>query len=349
MVKRGVSIGTQMGGSPHDALFRSALADPSRADTFVRESLPKEVAAELAETPVQVVDGTFIEPALREIRSDMLFKARLRLGGDAYLFVLIEHKSVPDPDIHLQLLGYMLEIWRRHVGSAKGRALRLPPIVPVVVYNGSREWRIPLSLRDCIAGTGESAEMSRSFTYRLRDLVREDSGALSRDGVLNALLSLLRSVYRNAPPGPLLRSVLPALGGDRGLVMQAFAYILRTTNLTPEAVVRAVRDSVGQEMEEEVRTAADILIERGVAKGLERGRTEGLSEGRAAGLSEGRAAGLAEGRTTTLLRLLSRRFGEVPPAVRTRVLAASGRELDAWTDAVLEADSLDSVLAATPG
>ncbi len=50
--------------------------------------------------------------------------------------------------------------------------------------------------------------------------------------------------------------------------MQAFAYILRTTNSTPEAVVQAVWGLIGREMEEEVQTAADILIERGVAKGL---------------------------------------------------------------------------------
>jgi predicted transposase YdaD len=66
-------------------------------------------------------------------------------------------------------------------------------------------------------------------------------------------------------------------------------------------------------------------------------------QGRIEGRAEGRAEGEATGKAKTLLRLLDRRFHNIPEAYRTRVLAANADQLDTWIDAVLDADSMDAV------
>ncbi len=45
--------------------------------------------------------------------------------------VLLEHKSQVDAATPLQLLGYMVNIWRREIG---GGGNRLPVIIPLVFY-----------------------------------------------------------------------------------------------------------------------------------------------------------------------------------------------------------------------
>lgn len=64
---------------------------------------------------------------------------------------------------------------------------------------------------------------------------------------------------------------------------------------------------------------------------------------------EGEARGKAEGRTEhaveTVLRLLTRRFGEPAEAVVLRVRGASLVELDRWTERVLDARTIDDVFA----
>jgi len=62
-------------------------------------------------------------------------------------------------------------------------------------------------------------------------------------------------------------------------------------------------------------------------------------------LQEGRA----DGGATLLLRQLERRFGRVPAMVRDRVRTATTDDLEAWADAVLDAESLDAVFAARAG
>ncbi|MDE0026351.1 MAG: DUF4351 domain-containing protein, partial [Spirochaetaceae bacterium] len=66
------------------------------------------------------------------------------------------------------------------------------------------------------------------------------------------------------------------------------------------------------------------------------------------GKAQGRAEGKAEGKAETLLRLLQRRFGPVAESARARVADGSAAEIDAWFDALLDAQSLTEVFDARP-
>jgi predicted transposase YdaD len=70
-----------------------------------------------------------------------------------------------------------------------------------------------------------------------------------------------------------------------------------------------------------------------------KGRAEGLREG----LREGRREGRLEGRQDTLRELLIGRFGPLPQATEDRVAKATLSELKAWTKAVMNAATLESV------
>ena len=53
---------------------------------------------------------------------------------------------------------------------------------------------------------------------------------------------------------------------------------------------------------------------------------------------------MLQGRAATLLKLLTRKFGTLDTSLRQRIEKASEIELDAWTERVLFAASLDEVL-----
>lgn len=59
----------------------------------------------------------------------------------------------------------------------------------------------------------------------------------------------------------------------------------------------------------------------------------------AKGLAEGRA----EGEATALVRLLERRFGVVPAAVRQRVFTADLRSIETWFERAIDGPDLESV------
>jgi hypothetical protein len=57
-----------------------------------------------------------------------------------------------------------------------------------------------------------------------------------------------------------------------------------------------------------------------------------------------RAEGRAEHAARLLVRLLTRKFGQVPDAVRERIDTASLEQLEIWSDRVLDAPTLDELL-----
>src|ERR1700738_4364383 len=116
----------------HDAFFKQVLSDPKLADTFLREHLPADVVDLLGPEPPEPVPGSFVDEELRQHHSDLLFRVRLNTGRDAFAYVLMEHKSSPDPTARPQLLRYIVRIlvnWHEQ----HDKRLPLPPVLPLLV------------------------------------------------------------------------------------------------------------------------------------------------------------------------------------------------------------------------
>jgi hypothetical protein len=73
-------------------------------------------------------------------------------------------------------------------------------------------------------------------------------------------------------------------------------------------------------------------------------KREGRMAGRKEGRKEGHQEGRIEERTQTLLRLLRRRFGQdLPDWVDKKIHDATAEQLEAWTDAILDATTLQAL------
>nr|WP_229262749.1 DUF4351 domain-containing protein [Duganella radicis] len=82
-----------------------------------------------------------------------------------------------------------------------------------------------------------------------------------------------------------------------------------------------------------------MFFNDGVKKGLEKGLKKGLEQGLEEGLEQGRK----EGAVALLERLLTKRFGPLPQATRKKLARASLAQLEIWSDALAEAQSLRQV------
>ena len=180
--------------NPHDRLFQALLEDPHRAGVLLREQLPATVAERLADDPPRLVEGSFVDEALRGTRSDRLFEVALRDGRAALLYVLLEHKSAPDPRTPVQLLGYMSRIWARYAGTDRERLRHLPPIMPLVVYHGRRPWDVAQSVLECIDADPELLALQQDFRYAVQSLRGRPYEQLSHDPAVRSALGALALV-----------------------------------------------------------------------------------------------------------------------------------------------------------
>ncbi len=307
--------------TPHDALFRAVLSDPVRARTFLRDHLPNEIAGLLADRPPRILDGSFVDEALRGSQSDLLMEVETAAGRPAFIYALLEHKSYPDPGAALQLAGYMIRIWLRYAQGRAERLRNLPPIVPMVLYSGKSRWAVPDGLAETIAGDDPALVFLPGERFIFRWLTEMTPEELSSDAVVQAgFVTLTQRALT------FLRRVVGALAENPVLQRQVIEYILRTyPDVRLDDLSSGLSTAGANQMEELMGTIAETL--------------------RAEGRAEGRTEGRAEGRAWSLIRVLESRFGSLPQGVKDRIVRADPDQLDAWLDRVLDAGSLDSVFS----
>ena len=105
-----------MTAAPHDALFKATFSQVELAAEELRCVLPPELVAQMDLGSLALAAGSFVDEALREQHTDLLYSVRLA-GRPARVYVLFEHQSSGDTWMALRLLKYMLRIWEAGVAD----------------------------------------------------------------------------------------------------------------------------------------------------------------------------------------------------------------------------------------
>jgi len=180
----------------HDKLFKETFSDVEVAQDFLQHYLPPTLLKCIDVTSLEMLNDSFIEEKLLDSRSDLLYEAIIN-GEKAYVYFLFEHKSYPTKDIALQLLGYMLEIWKREFDKKKTDML--PLIMPLVIYHGKFLWSKRKLLRDWFINYDElSEEMTKyvpDFEFTLYDFSYANKLDVKGEPKLKAYLQLMQHIF----------------------------------------------------------------------------------------------------------------------------------------------------------
>ncbi len=285
--------------NPHDHFFRETFSRRDVAVDFVRHYLPSDVVAQLDIGALHIVKDSFIDSDLREHFSDLLYRTHLRDGQDAYVYVLFEHKSYPEPLVAFQLLRYMVRIWEQALKQTK--ATHLPPVVPVLVYHGSDVWRIDTRFQGLFADHPALAAYIPDFQYQLCDLSAYSDEEIAGEALLKVTLLILKHVFdgelgqRLPDILSLLSDLTQATSGLEYLEVVLRYLTVATDHLSSEDLYRAVDDAFSPTGGALMTTIAQQWIEQGVEQGIEQGIVQTARE--------------------SVLDILQVRFGTIPSDV----------------------------------
>lgn len=310
------------GNNAHDQFFRSVFRDPDNARDFLRTVLPPELAAALDLREIRFEQESHIRADLAARYSDLVLRVRLAGGGEADVYILLEHKSAPDAGIFLQIMEYQLAIWQKD--RAAGRPLRA--VIPLVFYHGRKKWNVPRCFEGQFPDEAALLPYLPKYRYLLFDTENWDEAQnpeLHANVFLLTSLLLFKNVFRMDIPR--IRKIF-ALWAELGYINKRdklfieLQYIVQKTTI-PEKALGALLTETIREKEGIMPTIAEQWIAEGKAKGILLDKQE------------------------TLIRLLERKFG-ITEAERARITACTDRErLTAALDAILDATSAAEVLA----
>jgi hypothetical protein len=134
-------------------IFRQLL------ETFVAKDWVKDLDFKTCEA----LDKSFVSEQYKETVSDIIHKIKLR-RHDIFIVILTEFKSTVERFTSLDISHYVASFYKDYVESNKNIRM-LPPVFPILLYNGNAKWTAPTKLSDLIEGSGYLGEYSLNFAY----------------------------------------------------------------------------------------------------------------------------------------------------------------------------------------
>lgn len=321
----------------HDALYRQLFKHPQLLRDLLTCVMEAQWLQNLDWHGLQPLDSSFVGERLQQRIGDCVWRIPYRSGsGDLYVLLMLENQSRPDPQMALRLAAYAALLYQTLL-RGKLAALPLPPILPVVLYSGTRRWKAAQNLSELI---DPRVQELAAYQLQIRYLLVDEAALLSAGGLpdlnLAALLFRLEHSRSIEQLPELLQTLRQALRGP------AFAELDRSFTAYVQYLVLARAQPL------EPPPAATNLQELAMLISEKPGMwaKQWERQGRKEGLQEGLQKGHQEGAADTLSTQLAARFGTLPDWVSIRLLQANTDELKCWTLRVLDAERLEDVFKA---
>ena len=153
-----------------DAAYKELFSHPRMVEDLLRGIVAPEWSAALDFTTLERLPAEYVSDDLRRRQGDLLWRVRF-CDRWLYVLVLLEFQSSVDPYMALRLLVYTgllyQDLLRR---GALEQDEKLPPVLPIVFYNGRSRWMAALEASDLTAPASEAlARYQPSQRYLLVD------------------------------------------------------------------------------------------------------------------------------------------------------------------------------------
>ena len=162
----------------HDKSYKDLYSHKEVFLDLVKEMLKAPWAKDLKEENLVLVDKEYILSDYEENESDIVYKANID-GKEVIFYILLEFQSSVDYRMPLRLFFYINEILSEYVKNLNkedkknNKGFKIPAVVPIVLYNATREWTVPRYFKDIVKNNELFGESIVNFKYELVDVNHE--------------------------------------------------------------------------------------------------------------------------------------------------------------------------------
>ncbi len=255
---------------PHDKIFKLILAEKKQAIELINKVL--NLSPKLTENEIERYSTEHIDYLLRESVSDFVYKMK-----QMDVFFLLEHQSTMDYNMPKRILEYEVEIIKEVV---KGKRLtknnhKLPMVIPIVIYTGSRRWNVEKYIQDCqvILKGAEKVKLGEYYVIDVNDYSNEE---LENDELFLSKVLLLEKLKREEEIIQVLDRIIHTEKDSKNqeILKRVIAFILKgkISDKNIEKLMKKLEreepDMVIEVLQKENERQRKIGIREGVKQGI---------------------------------------------------------------------------------
>ncbi|MDR2116712.1 MAG: Rpn family recombination-promoting nuclease/putative transposase [Planctomycetaceae bacterium] len=320
---------------PHDLLARHFLVDgelmANMLEHYDNTGLVQLFDLKLlrCESPITIDEN------LKELIGDLRFSARFKNGNYSKVFLFFEHQSKKIRLYSIHCLHKILDFyeeWAADPQNAINENGKFPYPLVVILYHGNISWDELLQIKDLIAVPSGADSKVLWFPVIMIDLSKIQVEELQGHPALIGLFDTLQSCSEGKLPENLGRIIgyfneVKTDPRTMGWLSSIAHYTLATTKISKEVIVQEFSKILDkQESEKMIMSTMEELYTNGKREGILEGKLEG---------------GL-EIATQNILRLLNKRFHNVPRSISRTICSYTDlTALDLLFDRAWECQTLE--------
>ena len=150
-------MGRRYSASMQDAAYKNMFSHPRMVEDLLRGFAARGWSERLDFSTLERLSAEFVSDDLRQRQGDGLWRVRFHDATWLYLVVHLEFQSKVDRYMAVRMLVYTGLLYQDLVRRGKlGPNGELPPVLPVVLYNGASRWTAAEDVAALIAPAGEA-------------------------------------------------------------------------------------------------------------------------------------------------------------------------------------------------
>ena len=331
-----------MSSHHHDTGYKELFSHPEFVQQLMEGFAPPEIAGLMDFTTLEKQNGHYITPLFEEKIEDVVWSVEVTwqdVTQRVFLYILLEFQSSVDRTMPIRLMHYVACFYSELLKQKKITPSQgLPPVFPVVLYNGSKPWTAPLDIYAMVQP--EPPSFLQAYQPHLRYYLI-DEGRYT-DEELGLRQTPLSGVFGVENAGESWETLQAAV--DRVVaILQAAPDKQRIDKIITRWLKRHLAwlgTEVNLAQLDSLMEDKDMLAEN-LENLVKKERLEGEQVGIQKGWQEGRQEGRLTEARDVLRTQLGLKFGEVPDWVETQLMQADHEQLQQWMRDVLFADCLD--------
>ena len=255
----------------HDRGYKALFSFPKMVEYLVRSFVKADFVEHVDFSTLRKINSTFVSEDFRQRETDVIWEVNVR-GTTAYLYFLIEFQSTVDRFMALRVLHYLLSFYQDLIKQKKLHLL--PPVFPIVLYNGDDRWTAPLEVAELIEPslTGLGPHIPRFVYYK----IAENEFSYETLSQLDNLVAKMFMVETCGPaelPG-VIRETTRILRTEVDLKLQRHFGLWVRAGLRK----RKIDVNIAKLDDMEVQVMFETRMQKFEDEVMQRGRQEGLKE-----------------------------------------------------------------------
>ena len=267
----------------HDRGYKRLFENVHFFQQLLESFVGKPWVKDLDFSQCQSIKKSYVSKEYKETTQDLLYKIKYH-DKDIYIIVLLEFQSTSPYFMVVRVLHYIASFYL-DLTEQKSPPKKLPPVFPIVLYNGEDKWNAPTDINEVIAQGHLMEECHLMFRYFLIAINTYTPAQLQEVGNLVSTLFLGDGHYDLETLKAEFEHLIDT-HPDSEDVLQLFEWFLHL-------VVRDMRPMPSYtELRKVIHDKTKVL--NMFEKALEAERREKFEQGKAEGKAEGKVEGVVE-------------------------------------------------------